>query len=175
MSRRSRLLGLGASFAGLLAVAGVAVAQNGSAAQPGGAAEARLAWAKRHVELVCRPLEEQRMFDKATRCYNDVARLMGVSEKPTATAQSSTPAQKPAAEAAPAPAAAATPAPARPAARPAPVRTAAKPAPVRVAATPARPAAQPVVLARNDVAPARASGRCSGLSCMRYTLLGVGF
>lgn len=172
MLRRSRVLVLAAGVAGALATGTVAVAQSGSTApQPNSAAEARLAWAKRHVELVCRPLESQKMFDRATRCYNDVARLMGSSAR-----EAAAPVER--ADAAPAkPAAAPKPAPV---ARPAPVRTASagKPAPVRVATVPARPriVARPAV-AEGSIAPAAApaSNRCSGVSCLRYTLLGVGF
>jgi hypothetical protein len=180
MSRSSRVLAVGATLAGILAVATAAGAQGGAPTPQGNSvAEARLAWAKRHVELVCRPLEAQKMFDKATRCYNDVARLMAASsEKPAATAESAQPAQQPAAQSAPT----AAPAKPRPAARPAPVRAAAaaKPAPVRVAAVSSGPRApvRPIAVAQNDLraAPAAAvSSRCSGIGCLKYTLLGVGF
>ncbi|NNM74644.1 hypothetical protein [Enterovirga aerilata] len=175
MSRRSHALALalalalGAGLAGLLATAALA-----QAPAPNTTAEARLAWAKRHVELVCQPLEAQKMFDKATRCYNDVARLMGLaSRETTVTAERAAPGPAPSAESAPAATNHATPK-ARPAIRPAPVRTAlARPAPVRIAAAPARP--RPAVAAQTDAPAASRSSRCSGMSCMRYTLLGVGF
>ena len=119
------------------------------------AAEARLSWAKRHIELVCKPFETRQMFDKATRCYNDVSRLVGdVTQPVPATAN------------------------ARKVVRVASVPThRAAPAPVR------RVAARPVIVADNDsfvmpqAFPAATSGRsCSGISCLqRYTLLGVGF
>jgi hypothetical protein len=194
MSRRSRVLALAAGLGTVLAAGTFAFAQgNGAAPQPSSAAEARLAWAKRHVELVCRPLESQKMFDRATRCYNDVARLMGASrETPSAVAERAAPAdkpvgekpaaQKPAAENAPA-AAPTSPAKPRPSVRPAPVRTAAasKPATVKVAAAPARVrVASRALMSAQNPSPAApvitpASNRCSGVGCLRYTLLGVGF
>ena len=187
MSHRSRVLALSAGFATVLAAGTLALAQgNGAAPGPSSTVEGRLEWAKRHVELVCRPLESQKMFDKATRCYNDVARLMGASsrEAPVSTAERAAPAPKPAAENVPPPAASATtPAKPRPTARPAPVRTASarNPAPVRVAATPvrARTSSRVITVAQNEgqgapvITPT--SNRCSGVACLRYTLLGVGF
>jgi hypothetical protein len=190
MSRRSRVLALAAGLGTVLAAGTFAFAQgNGAAPQSSSAAEARLAWAKRHVELVCRPLESQKMFDRATRCYNDVARLMGASsrETPSAVAERAEPAPKPAAPkpaAENAPAAAPTsPAKPRPALRPGPVRTAAaiKPATIKVAAAPARVrVASRALTAAQNPSPAApvittASNRCSGVGCLRYTLLGVGF
>jgi hypothetical protein len=188
MSRRSNLLVLAASAAGVIAAGTLAMAQGTGTDQGPSAVEARLAWAKRHVELVCRPLEEQKMFDRATRCYNDVARLMAPTQAaaPSATAEASPSPAKTAPESASPPAASA-PAKPRPAARPAPVRTAAvakpiqaSPAPVRAAAAPARPrpVARPLTLAQKNGPAAKPFGpvaRCSGVSCLRYTLLGVGF
>jgi hypothetical protein len=185
MSRRSRVLALAAGLATVLAAGTFAMAQgNGGAPQPSSTVEARLAWAKSHVERVCRPLESQRMFDRATRCYNDVARLMGASSRdvPVATAERAVPAQqpdaKPSAENTPPAAASATPAKPRPAVRPAPVRTAAarKPARVRVASAPVRP--RVITVAQNEAATipvVSTSKSCSGIGCLRYTLLGVGF
>ncbi|MDB5510568.1 MAG: hypothetical protein JWR08_51 [Enterovirga sp.] len=159
----SRILAAATGLCALTAVTG-ALAQ--SASGEASVAEARVAWAKRHVELVCRPLETQGMFDKATRCYNDVARLISDTAKPA-----------PAAAAAPRPVA---PADARPAeirpTKPA-VRAASRPAPAPVAR---RIAARPIVaVAQNDLrAPAvlqPVSRRCTGVGCLQYTLLGVGF
>src|SRR3712207_5625716 len=99
MFPKSKVLVLAGSVAGLLTAGTLATAQGTSTPTQSASAEARLAWAKRHVELVCRPLEEQRQFDKATRCYNDVARLMGASTRETTTAAS---AEAPATAAAPA-------------------------------------------------------------------------
>ena len=179
MPPRFRVLVLSAGFVGLLSAAGVAAAQGGASPSPGPVAqkEAKLAWAKRRVELVCRPLEEQKMFDRATRCYNDVARLVGATP---ATADSSAGAPQPTARSAPAAAPAAQPKSA-PSPRRAPVRTAAQPALIRVAATSirSRPAPRPAAGTGVYAAPAAASGpgfnRCAQMSCMRYTLLGVGF
>lgn len=57
------------------------LAADGASAQTGrtdrAALDARIAWAKRQVELVCRPLEARKMFDKATRCYDDASRIVG--------------------------------------------------------------------------------------------------
>ena len=185
MSRSSNLLVVAASLAGVIAAGTLAMAQSSSPETQPSAAEARLAWAKRHVELVCRPLEAQRLFDKATRCYNDVARLMESSRRETTAANSEQPQPavtasptpaNPAAEASPAPAASA-PARPKPAVRPAPVRTAAAKPASRIAPVRA-PARITVAQADRPAVPAltqSGSGRCSGMSCLRYTLLGVGF
>ena len=179
MSRSLRVMAFGASAAMALSAATFANAQGASEAAP----EARLAWAKRHVELVCRPLEARQMFDRATRCYNDVARLVGDGSKalPTTAASKPTPAT---AATAPAPAATAT-RPAAPAVnRPAATRPAVKTAAARPA--PARPAPARTRIVARQVAPASdagpllgpapaASRRCSGIGCLQYTLLGVGF
>lgn len=190
MSRRSNVLLSAASLAGVIAAGTLAMAQGSSTEARPSAAEARLAWAKRHVELVCHPLEAQKLFDKATRCYNDVARLMETSRRDVTAANAgdagpavSTPEPaKSASETVTTPAASApvttAPAKPRPTTRPAPVRTAAaaKPAP---RAVPARAPAR-IIVAQADRPAAQAfvpasGNRCSGVSCMRYTLLGVGF
>ena len=36
-------------------------------------AEARIEWAKRHVELVCRPLEANKLSARAAKCYEEVS------------------------------------------------------------------------------------------------------
>lgn len=36
-------------------------------------AEARIDWAKRHVELVCRPLEANKLSARAAKCYEEVS------------------------------------------------------------------------------------------------------
>ena len=184
MSRRSNVLTLAASLAGMIAAGTLAMAQGSSTEQRPSPAEARLAWAKRHVELVCRPLEVQKLFDKATRCYNDVARLVesSLQEATAGSVGDTSPAgalpevAKAPGDTVPAPAVSA-PAKARPATRPAPVRTAAVQAAPRVVA-PRAPAR--IVVAQAERAPTAAaaqlaSSRCSGMSCFRYTLLGVGF
>lgn len=144
---------------GLAATA--ASAQTTTADKP---AEARLAWAKRHVELVCRPLEARQMFDKATRCYNDVARIVSDASKTLPTAE-----VKPAA-------------PAEPVARPASRTPPAVRAPVRTAAP--APAVRTRIIARQVVPPVyrpvvavepSSPRRCSGVSCLQFTSLGVGF
>lgn len=63
----------------ILASAGLAAASLGATAQPASrepSTEERLAWARRHVELVCRQFEARQMFERATRCYNDATRLV---------------------------------------------------------------------------------------------------
>ena len=156
------------------------VLASAQATQPDPTPEARLAWAKRHVELVCRPLEARQMFDRATRCYNDVARLVSDASKPLppadradAAASAARPAAAPAPAIRPTTPAATRPSTSRPAVR---VARAAPVSPVR-----ARPAAQPaaVAFAAPDLAPyglyPSDTKRCSGVGCLKYTLLGVGF
>ena len=187
MLRRSRTLALSAGAVLALSV-GTFAAAPGARAEPEATAEARLAWAKRHVELVCRPLEARQMFDRATRCYNDVARLVGDATKalPSASASKPAPAASVAAPAASSPAPATTaarpaaPSVTRPAATRPVVKTAARATPARPAPVRTRIVARQVTPPASEVGPSlrpapTASRRCSGVGCLQYTLLGVGF
>ena len=59
--------------AGAFLVAGLSVAS--AAAQTSDVGEARLAWAERHVELVCRPLEARGQLGRAERCRDEASRV----------------------------------------------------------------------------------------------------
>ena len=114
------------------------------------AAEARLSWAKRHIELVCKPFEARQMFDKATRCYDDVSRLVGDVSKPVPAIANARKVVRVA----------------RVPARIVPVRRVSRP----VVVAESDPFVMPQAIQ------ASSANRCSGISCLqRYTLLGVGF
>ena len=164
-----RTLALAAITVALAAFAGPASAETITSSASASVAQSRLDWAKRHVELVCKPLETRGEFERATRCYNDVTRLVGEPSKATPAPSAYGPAtSKPAAATRPVVKTAA----AKPAAKTAAVS---RPAPARVrfsqrAITVA--AADPLPLAPAVQPSAR---RCVGVSCLQYTLLGVGF
>ncbi len=66
MVRHARCLAATLALAFGTLGAGSALAQNEVVS------EARLANAKRHMELVCQPLENRRQFAKAARCFSNV-------------------------------------------------------------------------------------------------------
>lgn len=169
-----------ASVAVLLVISGSVSAQTA----PGTSAEARIDWAKRHVEQVCRPLEAQGRKVEAARCFERVSLFIADPQSPIPV-EAATPLRR---IAEPEPTAVRP--PESPAAEPrrlSVIRTAAvKHAGAarhhhRIAkVTPPR-LARPLVVASNDeVLPARdtspAGKRCGSLPCSRImTMLGVGY
>lgn len=61
------------SVGGLACVVAVAGLSSSSVIAGDSSAEARIEWAKRHVELVCRPLEANKLAARAAKCYEEVS------------------------------------------------------------------------------------------------------
>ena len=177
-----------ASVAVLLAIAGSVSAQTTLGANA--TAEARIDWAKRHVELVCRPLEAKGRKTEAAKCFERVSLFIAdpqsaiPDENPTPLRRTAEP--EPSAVQPPE-----RPASTEPRRLPV-IRTAAvkhlataRAYHHRIAKVTAPRQARPLVVASNDqvltpTIPVRdaspAAKRCGSLPCSRImTMLGVGY